>query len=102
MRDTVAAVAAMTSLLSGPALAGSGGLGIECRGAFQRVAGGWVATPYCEDANLAWVARSHGMKVDAADIRRDYASKRRACRLAGGNIRVIEACSGTWTRTSRP
>ncbi len=74
---------------------------IHCEGGYQRVAGGFVSTPYCEDANLAAVARDRGQSTSADMIRHSYRAKRAACRLVGGDIRVSEACDSTWTR-SRP
>lgn len=53
---------------------------VQCEDGYQRVAGGYVSTPYCEDANLAAVARNHGQPASAELIRRSYRAKRAACR----------------------
>jgi hypothetical protein len=66
--------------------------GIDCKGGFQRVEGSYLATPYCQDALLAVVARQYGMKASAAAIRENPNYKRTVCRLVGRDIRVHETC----------
>ena len=65
---------------------------IECQNGFQRVQGSYLATPYCQDALLATVARQFGMKVSAYEIRENPNYKRHVCRLVGRDIRVQETC----------
>lgn len=66
---------------------------IRCNGAYQIVRGqGEIATPYCEDQYLARVARSYGMRVSAAVIRRSEYEKEQVCRAIGHDSRVYELC----------
>lgn len=65
---------------------------IECRGGFQVVQGNLLATPYCQDALLANVARQYGFKTSAAAIRENPNHKREICRFVGRDIRVQENC----------
>lgn len=68
---------------------------IKCNGAYQVVPGaGEISTPYCEDANLAKVAREYGFKVSGKKVRQDYATKDEICQLIGEDIRVQHACAG--------
>ena len=65
---------------------------IECHDGYQRVQGNLIATPDCQDENLARVARSFGVKASADRIRNNPNYKREVCRIAGRDIRVQEAC----------
>ncbi|MGB3719070.1 MAG: hypothetical protein DIU63_11385 [Proteobacteria bacterium] len=65
---------------------------IVCRGAFQIVNGQPIATPYCEDSNLAQVAREYGIAVTARQVRQSPSVKARVCRLIGHDNRVQSAC----------
>ena len=74
---------------------------IECEEGYQRVGGQLIATPYCQDENLARVARSFGMNASADRIRNNPSYKQEVCRLAGRDIRVETACSTTTGRSGR-
>lgn len=65
---------------------------ITCKNGFQRVQGDYLATPYCQDALLAAVARQYGMSASASAIRENPNYKRQVCRLVGRDIRVQETC----------
>lgn len=66
---------------------------IRCNGPWQIVPGaGEISTPYCEDANLARVARTYGIRVTAAEIRTNNATKSNVCRMIGYDNRVTGAC----------
>jgi|SRR5690606_1068839 hypothetical protein len=67
---------------------------IICRGAFQIVNGQPIATPYCEDSNVAEVAREYGMYVSAREVRSNPGIKARVCRFIGHDNRVRSACAG--------
>ena len=54
----IGASAAATTFASPIALAG-----ILCKDGFQNSGGNWISTPYCNDAELARVARKHGVRV---------------------------------------
>jgi len=66
---------------------------IVCRGQFQIVDGQPIATPYCEDANVAAVAREYGIFVSASEVRRSPSTKARICRFIGHDNRVRSACA---------
>lgn len=65
---------------------------IVCKNGFQRVQGNFIATPYCQDALLATVARQYGFRTSASAIRQNPNHKREICRLIGRDIRVQENC----------
>lgn len=65
---------------------------IVCNNGYQKIGGTQMATPYCQDALLAQVAREHGMKATAAHIRENPNYKREVCRFVGSDIRVSEHC----------
>ena len=67
---------------------------ILCDGNYQVINGQPHATPYCQDENLALVARSYGMRVSGSAIRNSPSEKQRACEFIGNDIRVREACQG--------
>lgn len=66
---------------------------IICDGNFQLLPnGGEIATPYCEDGELARVAYRNGMCVTAREIRNHPSAKEEACKLVGDDIRVRDTC----------
>ena len=65
---------------------------IKCSNGFQLVEGSYLATPYCQDALLADVARKYGMRASAIAIRENPNYKREVCRLIGRDIRVQDTC----------
>lgn len=66
--------------------------GIKCFNGFQLVQGSYLATPYCQDALVAQVARAYGIRTSAYAIRENPNHKRHVCRLIGRDIRVQESC----------
>jgi len=72
--------------------AGTADARIICRGQFQIVDGQAIATPYCEDSNVAAVAREYGIAVSAREVRRNPGTKARVCRVIGHDNRVRSAC----------
>jgi hypothetical protein len=90
MRKTSSVIAAVSLgvLFAAPASAR-----IECKEDYQLVAGSLIATPYCQDENLASVARRYyGMKVSGAAVRNNPNYKLEVCRLIGRDNRVRGAC----------
>ena len=87
---TIAAGAFAVAVLAPGAEAGR--RGIKCQGGAQLVAGSYISTPFCQDALLASVARSYGMRASADQIRYNPNYKREVCRLVGHDIRVSEHC----------
>lgn len=76
---------------------------IRCNGPWQIVPGvGEISTPYCEDSNLASVARTYGIRVSAAEIRNNPATKSRVCRMIGYDNRVSGACHDYSSRGRKP
>ncbi len=69
---------------------------IRCQGRFQwnSAAGGWIASPYCEDNLIAAVARAHGMRVSNRAVRQNPNIKEEACRFAGSDIKIRDLCGG--------
>ena len=83
------AVVAATVLLASPATAR-----IECRGNFQITKHGPIATPYCEEKQIARVARSYGFGVTDAEVRNNPNTKVYLCQSIGGDIRLKGSCAG--------
>ena len=73
--------------------AGTADARIICQGAYQIVDGRPIATPYCEDANVAVVAQEYGIRVSAREVRRNPSTKARVCRVIGHDNRVRSACT---------
>jgi hypothetical protein len=67
---------------------------IECRGNFQITKHGPISTPYCEEENIARVARSYGFKVTGTEVRKDPLKKVRLCQIIGGDTRLKGSCAG--------
>ena len=65
---------------------------IVCKNGFQAVGGDLIATPYCQDALLAQVAREYGMSASPARVRNNPNYKREVCRFVGSDIRGYEHC----------
>jgi hypothetical protein len=65
---------------------------IACDGNFQIVQGSPIATPYCQEHNLARVAQGYGMKVSFDSIRRSESVKAEVCRTIGHDNRVRDTC----------
>ncbi len=88
-----AAFATVATLMSG-AMAPNAEAAIQCRGTAQVISGGLHVTPYCEDHNLAVVARKVGSKYTFRQIRTNPNLKQELCHLLAGDIRVSSACAG--------
>lgn len=65
---------------------------ITCKGNFQVTKHGLIATPYCQDEQIARVARSYGWKVTAAQIRNNPLKKVEVCQALGGDVRLQGSC----------
>ncbi len=85
-----AAIAVTAAAAGGPATRAHAG--IKCLDGYQLVAGNYLATPYCQDGQLADVARQYGIRTSAAEIRENPNHKRHVCRIVGRDIRVMETC----------
>ena len=67
---------------------------IECRGNFQMTKYGPIATPYCEERQIAIVARSYGVKVTDSQVRNDPLTKVYLCQTLGNDVRLKGSCAG--------
>jgi hypothetical protein len=65
---------------------------IACDGNYQVVQGNLIATPYCQEHNLARVAQAYGMRVSFDAIRSSDSVKGQVCRTIGHDMRVRETC----------
>ena len=65
---------------------------IQCKGNFQVTKYGLIATPYCEEQQIAAVARSYGVRVTDEQVRRDPLTKVKLCYRFGGDVRLKGAC----------
>ena len=86
------ASAALTVFLAAGLPLGTAQARIACDGNFQIVQGNPIATPYCQEHNLAQVARGYGMRVSFESIRRSESVKAEVCRTIGHDNRVRETC----------
>ncbi len=67
---------------------------IECQGNFQITKDGPISTPYCEEAQIARVARSYGFAVTDAEVRNNPNTKVYLCQTIGGDNRLKGSCAG--------
>jgi hypothetical protein len=74
---------------------------IVCKDGFQKSAGNWISTPYCNDAHLAQIARKHGMKVSDAQVRDNPGKKDEVCRLLSGSTAARDYCPDDTGRSRR-
>ena len=79
----------LTTMLTAPAEAR-----IQCRGNFQMTKYGPIATPYCEEEQIAFVARSYGQKVTGRQVRNDPLMKVYLCQTLGYDSRLKGSCAG--------
>jgi hypothetical protein len=67
---------------------------ISCDGDFQITQYGRIATPYCEEEQIAKVANSYGSRVSAAEVHNNPLTKVYLCRTIGYDWQLQAACSG--------
>jgi hypothetical protein len=79
----------LTAMLTVPAEAR-----IQCRGNFQMTKYGPIATPYCEEEQIAFVARSYGQSVTGAQVRKNPLMKVYLCQTLGYDSRLKGSCAG--------
>jgi hypothetical protein len=65
---------------------------IECRDNFQVTKYGLISTPYCEERQIARVARSYGFNVSDAEIRNNPNAKVYYCQIIGNDNRLKGSC----------
>lgn len=66
---------------------------IRCNGSYQIVNGSEIATPYCQDENLARLARRSGIDVTGNQIRQNLGKKLTVCRVIGKQMSARSACA---------
>ena len=66
---------------------------VQCKGDFQVTKYGLLATPYCEDEQIAKVARTYGWKVTGSEVRNNPLTKVQICQVLGGDIRLKGSCA---------
>ena len=66
----------------------------QCQGNFQITKYGPIATPYCEEEQIARVAQSRGWKVTAQEIHKNPLKKVYICQILGGDVRLKGSCAG--------
>ena len=69
---------------------------IQCQGNFQITKYGPIATPYCEEEQIAFVARSYGSKVTAAQVHNDPLTKvyeLSGSTRAGSRVASTDSCT---------
>jgi hypothetical protein len=74
---------------------------IQCKGIFQVSKYGLISTPYCQELEIARVARSYGWKVTDAQVRNDPLKKVYICQALGGDVRLKGACGAYSSRRLR-
>ena len=84
---TLAAAAILAVSLAAPASAR-----IQCQGNFQVTKYGLLATPYCEEREIARVARSYGANVTDAEVRDKPLTKVYLCQVYGHDNRLKGSC----------
>jgi hypothetical protein len=67
---------------------------IQCQGDCQVTNYGLMATPYCEEENIAVVAQSYGWHVNASQVRNNPLKKVYICQVLGRDIRLKGSCAG--------
>ena len=87
--EMLAAVVVLAVSLTSPAAAR-----IECRGNFQVTKYGLISTPYCEEEQIARVARSYGARVTGAEVRNNPLKKVYLCQVYGYDTRLKGSCAG--------
>lgn len=65
---------------------------IVCKDGFQKSSTGWISTPYCNDAELARVARKNGVRVSDSEMRANPARKYEICRFLSGSLAARDYC----------
>lgn len=81
-------------VLAGLLLSSPGIARIRCDGNFQITRHGPIATPYCEELQIARVARSYGIRVTDEEVRFNPLTKVRLCQRIGNDTRLKGSCAG--------
>jgi hypothetical protein len=82
----------VVGVLSAIALSDPTAARIQCQGNFQITKYGPIATPYCEDEQIAIVAQSYGLHISASEIHNDPLKKIQVCQALSSDARLKGAC----------
>src|ERR1044071_1563960 len=66
---------------------------VQCQGDFQVTNHGLIATPYCEEKNIAVVAQNYGWQVTASQVHNNPLKKVYICQVLGRDIRLKGSCA---------
>jgi hypothetical protein len=92
-RSHVSLASLIVVVLSASALPEPAAARIQCQGNFQITKYGPIATPYCEEEQIAIVAQSLGWHVSASEIHNDPLKKIDVCTALAGDARLKGSCS---------
>ena len=67
---------------------------VRCQGNFQITKYASIATPYCEEEQIALVAQSYGWKVTPSEVHKNPLTKVYVCQNLGHDIRLKGSCAG--------
>jgi hypothetical protein len=87
-RHAYASILTLACALAAPATAA-----IRCEGSFQINSQGKFQSLYCEEDNLANVARSRGINVTADQIRRSFSLEGEVCSRLSPDFTVADICN---------
>src|SRR4029453_4282716 len=65
---------------------------VRCQGNFQITKCGPIATPYCEEEQIALVAQSYGWHVSASEVHNNPLKKIEVCTALAGDTRLKGSC----------
>ncbi len=65
---------------------------VQCQGNFQITKYGPIATPYCEEEQIALVAQSRGWHVSASEVHNNPLKKIEICTDLAGDARLKGSC----------
>lgn len=68
------------------------GAKVQCQGNFQFTKYGLIATPYCEEEQIAIVAQSHGWRVSTSEVHNNPLKKIDICTALAGDARLKGSC----------
>jgi hypothetical protein len=91
-RIKLAAAAALACGIAAVSQSGPAEARIRCDGNFQLVRGQPVSTLYCQEQELARVARAFGWRISVSEIRHSDSKKAQVCRAIGFDNRVSQIC----------
>ena len=90
VQTSLACAALTVAVLAAP---GPAGARIKCQGEFQVTKYGLLATPYCQEEQIAIVAQSYGWKVTASEVHNNPLTKVNLCQQFGNDVRLKGACA---------